>query len=70
MATPLYIKIEQYKELVEVLRGIDTKIQEASTVLDKLQQLKQDEDVQLETWANNLDDVKRRADELHETLYQ
>jgi len=70
METPLFVKIEQYKELTDVLDQIDAKIKEATTQLEKLEKLKANEDAQFDAWKANLNDLKERSHELHENLFQ
>lgn len=66
---PLFVKIEQYKELTALLALVDQKIKDASATLDQLKRLKAEEDAQLIAWAASLDDVKARATEMQKTLY-
>lgn len=66
---PLFVRIEQYKELTAALAQVDTKLKEASTLLDELKRLKAEEDSQLAAWATSLDEVKARSSELHKALF-
>ncbi len=70
METPLFVKIERYKELTDVLDQIDAKIKEATTQLEKLKRVKESEDAQIAAWEGNLRDLKERSHELHENLFQ
>lgn len=69
MEAPVFVKIEQYKELTKVLESVDSKIREATAMLEHLEQLKAEEDAQLQTWAENLQSVKERSDDLHKSLF-
>ncbi len=67
---PLFVKIDKYKELTEVLSQVDEKIKEASKQLEQLQKLKQQEDAQIAAWEASLEDVKARSGELHASLFK
>lgn len=66
---PVFVKIEQYKELTKALGEVDSKLKEASGLLDDLRRLKSEEDAQLAAWAASLDEVKARSAELHNALF-
>lgn len=67
--TPIFVKIDQYRELTDVLNNIDAKIKEANETLSKLEKLKAEEDAQLAAWAASLEDVKARSAELNSALF-
>lgn len=67
--TPLFVKIDKYKELNKTLTTVDEKVKEAGALLDQLRKLKEDEDAQMEAWTAALDDVKARSRELHGALF-
>jgi hypothetical protein len=66
---PIFVKIDQYKELSKALAAVDQKLKEASVLLGELQRLKAEEDGQLAAWQASLDEVKARATELHNALF-
>lgn len=69
MQAPLFIKIEQYKELTKTLQAVDAKLREADALLEELAALKTEEDRQLAAWSASLADVKARSGELHNALF-
>jgi uncharacterized protein (DUF342 family) len=66
---PIFVKIDQYKELSKTLAAVDQKLKEASVLLAELQRLKAEEDGQLAAWQASLDEVKTRAAELNNALF-
>ena len=50
---------------IKVIRG---KIAEARVILDKIQQLKHEEESELEIWRNELDNVDKKVGFISETL--
>ncbi len=70
MEAPLFVKIEKYKELTEVLGRVDAKLREAKTQLSTLERLKAEEDAKIESWQQSLQELEERSKELHDALFQ
>ena len=66
---PIFVKIEQYKELTKALAAVDEKLKEASTLLGELSRLKAEEDNQLAAWQASLAEVRARSVDLHNALF-
>jgi hypothetical protein len=67
---PVFVKIEEYKDVLDVLELIKNKIVQAKDVLEKINELKNEEDVELDLWKTSLHEIERRVDELDETLLE
>ena len=65
---PLFIKIDEYDEVKDTIKVIRGKIAEARVILDKIQQLKHEEESELEIWRNELDNVDKKVGFISETL--
>jgi|GEM_PF-1777690 len=68
-STPVFVRIEQHQELTKALGAVDQKLKEASTLLEQLERLKEEEDAQIKAWGASLADVKSRAEDLHKALH-
>ena len=58
--TPMFIKIENYKEVIELMRMIRKKIEEAKINLERIYNIKNEEDIKIEEWDDLLRDVEKR----------
>lgn len=67
---PVFIKIEDYKDVIDVMELIKNKILEANDVLEKIRRLKAEEDAELELWNSNLEDVERKISYIDRTLFE
>ncbi|HLC46879.1 MAG TPA: hypothetical protein VJI75_04005 [Candidatus Nanoarchaeia archaeon] len=65
---PLFIKIDQYDDIKDTVKLIRAKIGEARTILDKIGQLRHEEEAELEIWRQELDDVDKKVGFINETL--
>jgi hypothetical protein len=66
---PIYVKVDKYKELVDTLKAISAKIENIDRTIEKVNQLKAQEDLQLQTWSENLGDIKARMDKINKAFY-
>ncbi len=65
---PVFIKIEEYEEVLELVKMIRRKLEDAKTTLLKVNDLKNEEDHQLEMWQNALAEVEKKIDFISQSL--
>lgn len=66
---PIYVKVDKYKEVVDVLNAINAKLQAIDKTIERVNQLKSQEDLQLQSWSENLTDIKGRLDKINKAFY-
>jgi len=66
---PVYVKIDEYKEILDIVNMIKAKIDEAKGILHKIETLKSEEDTELDLWSNNMNDVERKVEFIDKTLF-
>ena len=66
--TPVFVKIEEYKELLSIMSVIDKKLEDVRETLAKVKKLKHEEDEQIISWTANLNDVSKKIDYINELL--
>ena len=67
---PVFVKIEKYKEILDVAEVINKKIIGVKQLLAELEDLKDKESDELSSWKNNLDEITRKLEEMQEELTQ
>ena len=65
---PLFIKINEYEEVINLVKSIRRKLDEAKETLAKINDLKNEEDHQLESWASALSEVEKKVDFVDQSL--
>ena len=65
---PVFIKIDEYEEVLGLVKMIQRKLEDAKTTLLKINDLKNEEDHQLEMWQNALVEVEKKIDFIDQTL--
>ena len=69
-SAPVFVRIEEYKDVLEVMNIIKNKIKDAKEVLAKINELKNDEDAELEMWKTSLDEVERKVSFVDKALFE
>lgn len=67
---PVFVKIEDYKDVLEVINLIKNKVADAKKTLEKINELKNEEDAELELWHNSLSEIERKTDFIDKTLFE
>lgn len=65
---PVYVKIHDYEEVIQILDNVKKKVKEARDILQKLNELKAEEDKELLAWNENLDDIAARVSQIDHNL--
>ncbi len=66
----LFIKIDNYKEAVALMHKIKEKVEEAEKVAEKLSKIKEEEDSELSSWHQNLEEIKESILSIDKELFE
>jgi len=66
----VFVKIEQYKDVLEVMNTIKHKLEDAKATLETINHLKSEEDSELELWKANLEEAEKRLEHIDMTLFE
>jgi hypothetical protein len=67
---PVYVRIEEYKDVLDVMNLIKNKIAEVRETLAKLNDLKNEEDAEIELWHTSLEEIERKIDFADRALFE
>jgi hypothetical protein len=56
----VFIRMDEYNDILDIIALVNKKLKDARTVLDKIYDLKNQEDSELESWKTSLDEVERK----------
>lgn len=68
--SPLFVKVDNYKHVLETLKKLRAKLSDAENVLAKLDSLKTEEDKELEAWKSGLDAIKNQLLAIDKKLFE
>ena len=66
----VFVKMDEYNDLLDIIALINKKIKEARDILEKIYDLKNQEDYELESWKNSLNDVERKLKYIDQVLFE
>lgn len=67
---PVFVKIDEYKDILEIVGLIKSKLEQARTILNKISEIKNQEDNELRSWQNDLDEVEKKIALIDGTLFE
>jgi len=67
---PVFVKIDEYKEILEVMNLIKNKIYEAKNTIKKINDVRSEEENEIDMWAGNLAEIERKVAFIDKTLFE
>ena len=67
---PVYVKIEEYKEVIDVMNLIKDKINEAKKILNSIYEIKNQEDAEIDEWNSQIEEVERKINFIDNSLFE
>lgn len=67
---PVFVRIEDYKDVLDIVHMIKSRIVEAKELLGKINELKNEEDAELELWHSGIEEVERKLDFVDRSLFE
>ena len=67
---PVFVKIEEYKDILDILELIKDRLNEAKRTLADINEMKNDEDSELEMWESTLIEIEKNLDSIDRTLFE
>jgi len=67
---PLFVKVERYRDVVETLKKLKARLNDADTVLGKLGQLREEEDRELAAWQSDLEKIRSQLLDIDKKLFE
>ncbi|MBN1646332.1 hypothetical protein JW868_04810 [Candidatus Woesearchaeota archaeon] len=69
MTKPLFIKVENYKEILDIVDVIKGRIAQAKAALAEIKELKQKEDEEIREWASSVEDMESKVGSMSRSLF-
>lgn len=68
--TSVFVKIEDYKDVLDILDLIKEKLEQAKKALGDINELKNEEDSELELWGSALNEVEKKVHNIDRVLFE
>src|SRR4030042_1697931 len=66
---PIFVKISKYKEALSSFETLKKKVYETSSILQKIREIKQQEEMQIEEWQKELEVIKEKLNAIDNKLF-
>ena len=67
---PVFVKIDEYKDVLDIMNMVKNKVAEAREILNRVNEIKNEEDAELELWHSSLDEIERKVEFIDKTLFE
>ena len=67
---PVFVKIDEYKEILDVLDMIKAKIREVRETLGSINSLRNEEDAELSMWNTTINEIERKIDSIDKIMFE
>ena len=67
---PVFVKVDEYKDILDVLEMIRTKIREIKDTLENINRLRNEENAEVNMWNNTLNDIEKKIDAIDKMMFE
>ena len=67
---PLFVKIHAYKDVLDLVNSIKSKLEDAKRTLTKVTDLKNEENAELELWQSTIEEIEQKVDGMDKSLFE
>lgn len=67
---PVFVKLDEYKDVTDIVNLAREKVQQAKAVLNRITQLKAQEDAEFEAWHSELSEIENKLEEIDKRLLE
>ena len=68
MQKRIFIKIDQYKDVVETLNTAKTKLEDLKNLINQIENIKEQEDSEIGMWKEKLEEIEEKVEFIDATL--
>jgi uncharacterized protein YfkK (UPF0435 family) len=68
--TPVFVRVEEYKDILDILDLIKNKIKESKKTIHEIHEIKNEEDNEMALWVNELAEIEKKIDFIDQTLLE
>ena len=70
LGAPVFVKVDEYKEILDVLDMVKGKISEIRDTLAGINDLRNEEDSEVSMWSGTIDDIEKKIDEIDNMMFE
>lgn len=67
---PIYIKLDEYESVTDIVNLIKEKLNESKDLLNKINQLRQEEDIEINDWKAQIESIEKKIANIDKMLFR
>ena len=67
---PVFVKVDEYKEILDVLDMIKSKVKEVRDTLGSINSLRNEEDAELAMWNNTINEIEKKIESIDKIMFE
>lgn len=67
---PVFVKVDEYKDILDVLDMIKGKIKEIRDTLGSINALRNEEDAEFAMWNHTINDIEKKVDSIDRIMFE
>ena len=67
---PVFVKVDEYKDILDVLDMIKAKIREIRDTLSSINALRNEEDAELSMWNNTINEIEKKVESIDRIMFE
>ena len=70
IGAPVFVKVDEYKEILDVLDLVKGKINEIRSTLGGINDLRSEEDSEVSMWTSTIDDIEKKIEDIDKMMFE
>ena len=70
VGAPVFVKVDEYKEILDVLDMVRGKINEIRATLGSINELRSEEDSEVSMWNSTIDDIEKKIEDIDKMMFE
>ena len=70
LGAPVFVKVDEYKEILDVLDMVKGKISEIRDTLANINDLRNEEDSEVSMWNGTIEDIEKKIDDIDRMMFE
>ena len=67
---PVFVKIDEYKEIIDVLDMVKSKVREMKSVLADINRLTDEENAEISMWNHTINEIERKIEGIDRMMFE
>ena len=70
IGAPVFVKVDEYREILDVLDLVKGKINEIRATLGGINDLRSEEDSEVSMWTSTVDDIEKKIEDIDKMMFE